>query len=62
MSDEFNNGTDPQAASNDAGQSADLWHSTQAPKMSAETLQAAKKVLGRLAGDGHRQGSLDARS
>ena len=61
MSDELDPGIDSHAASHDPAQAEDARRPMQSPRMSAETLQAAKKVLGRLTADGPRQAGPDTR-
>jgi hypothetical protein len=62
MSDDLNPNNVPEASSQDASQAADADRRSHKPGMSAETLQAAMRVMGRLAREPHLQGTSDAHS
>jgi hypothetical protein len=60
MSDDLDHANVPELSSQDASPATDTERRAHKPGMSAETLQAAKRVMGRLAGESHRQGGSDA--
>ena len=59
MSDQLDNGREPHADSHALAQGQAGTAAPSTPRMSAETLQAAMKVLGRLTGQAHARGALD---